>query len=129
MIEKKNSLDKEISNRATDNEMSCATAFEIAGKLNVKAQDIGEAADRLKIRLVKCQLGLFGYTPNKKIVKALESVPPELKTAIEGSLEGGKLSCIRAWEIASGQKTGRLTVSCACETLGLKIKDCQLGAF
>ena len=129
MPEKNSLLDKEILNRVTDNELSCVAAFEIAGKLNVPAKDIGEAADRLKIKIVKCQLGLFGYKPDKKIVKAKGPVSAELKAAISNSLEDGRLSCIKTWEIASKLKVERFFVSCACETLKIKIKECQLGAF
>jgi hypothetical protein len=129
MTEKNSLLDKEILNSVTGNELSCVTAFEIAGRLHVQAKDIGEAADRLKIRLVNCQLGLFGYKPNKKIVTAQESVSEELKAAITKSLDGGKLSCIKSWEIAADLKTSRFSVSCSCEALGIKIKECQLGAF
>jgi ribosomal protein S26 len=129
MTEKKNLLEQEIMKYAKNNELSCVTAFEIAEKMNVPAQDIGEAADGLKIRLVKCQLGLFGYKPDKKTVKPLETVSSELKSSIINSLESGKLSCIKAWEIASQLKIQRFSVSCACEALGIKIKECQLGAF
>ena len=129
MPEKNSLLDKEILNRVTDNELSCVAGFEIAGKLNVPAKDIGEAADRLKVRIVKCQIGLFGYKPDKKIVKAQETVSAELKAAISNSLEDGRLSCIKAWEIAAKLKIQRFSVSCACETLKIKIRDCQLGAF
>jgi hypothetical protein len=129
MPEKNSLLDKEILNRVTDNELSCVATFEIAEKLNVRVKGIGEAADRLKIKLVNCQLGLFGYKPDKKIVKAQETVSAELKAAISNSLEDGRLSCIKAWEIAAKLKIQRFSVSCACETLRIKIKDCQLGAF
>ncbi len=129
MTEKNSLLDTEIMSSAADNELSCIKAFEIAGKLNIQAKDVGEAADRLKIRLVNCQLGLFGYKPNKKIVTAQENVSEELKAAISKSLAGEKLSCIKAWEIAADLKVSRFSVSCSCETLGIKIRDCQLGAF
>jgi hypothetical protein len=126
---KKSLTEKEILNRATNNELSCVTAFEIAGELNIEPKDIGEAADSIKIRLVNCQLGLFGYKPNKKIVKAQETVSEELKAAILKSLTDGKLSCVKSWEIAADLKVSRFSVSCSCETLGIKIKECQLGAF
>lgn len=129
MTEKNSLLDKEILNRVTDNELSCVAAFEIAGKLNIRAKDIGEAADRLKIKIVKCQLGLFGYKPDKKTVKPAENVSAELKASINDSLESGKLSCIKAWEIATKLKIQKFSVSCACETMKIKIKECQLGAF
>ncbi|MFO7665464.1 MAG: hypothetical protein R6V76_02460 [Desulfobacterales bacterium] len=129
MTEKDSLIDKEILNRVTDNELSCAAAFEIAAKLNIRPMDIGEAADRLNLILVSCQLGLFGYKPDKKIVKALETVSGELETAISESLAYGRLSCIKAWEIAAKLNIKKFSVSCACETLGIKIKECQLGAF
>ncbi len=129
MTEKNSLLDKEILNRVTDNELSCVVAFEIAGKLNVPAKDIGEAADKLKIKIVKCQLGLFGYKPDKKTVKPAENVSAELKASINDSIESGKLSCIKAWEFAAKLKIQRFSVSCACETLKIKIKECRLGAF
>jgi len=129
MTENNSLIDKEILNRVTDNELSCKTAFEIAGKLNIQAKDIGEAADRLKIRLVNCQLGLFGHKPDKKILKARETVSEELKAAIHKSLTGGKLSCMKSWEIAADLRISRFSVSCSCEALGIKIKECQLGAF
>lgn len=129
MTENNSLIDKEILNRATGNELPCVAAFEIAEKLNIRAMGVGEAADRLKIELVKCQLGLFGYKPDKKIVKAQEAVSEELKAAISKSLSGGKLSCLKAWEIAADFKISKLAVSCSCEALGIKIKECQIGAF
>ena len=129
MPEKIGLLEKEILNRVTDNKLSCVTAFEIAEQLNVPAKDNGEAADRLKVRLANCQLGLFGHNPDKKIVKAKETVSAELESAINNSLDNGRLPCIKAWKIASEFKTNKFSVSCACETLKIKIKECQLGAF
>ncbi|RPH52540.1 MAG: hypothetical protein EHM85_02620 [Desulfobacteraceae bacterium] len=129
MTEKMSLVDKEILKRVTENKLSCVTAFEIAEKLNISAKDVGEAADSLNVRLANCQLGLFGHTPDKKIVKAKEPVSAELESAINNSLDNGRLPCIKAWEIASEFKTQKFSVSCACETLNIKIKDCQLGAF
>ena len=129
MPEKIGLLEKEIMSRVTDNELSCVAAFEIAGKLYIPESDIGAAADRLRLKLVNCQLGLFGYKPDKKIVTDQETISAELKAAINNSLEDGRLSCIKAWEIAVKLNIQRFSVSCACETLKIKIKECQLGAF
>jgi len=85
--------------------------------------------DLLKIRLVKCQLGLFGYTPDKSIVKPAEKVSPELESAIRSRLEDERLPCVAAWQLADEFSLKKLDVSCAAEALGLKIKPCQLGAF
>jgi hypothetical protein len=113
----------------TNSELSCTDAFEIAWKLQIPACDIGTAADRLKLKLAKCQLGLFGYKPDKKIVTAKDIVSKELEDSIRSCLDDGKLLCIKAWEIADTLNMSRFSVSCACEALGIKIKECQLGAF
>jgi hypothetical protein len=90
---------------------------------------VGKSADLLNLRLNKCQLGLFGYQPNKKIVNPREEADRELKDAISGSLTEGKLTCKAAWDIASRLGVPKMTVSSACEAAGIKIAACQLGAF
>ncbi|MBA3037463.1 MAG: hypothetical protein FP814_13360 [Desulfobacterium sp.] len=126
---KESEIESEIIKCVADNELSCSDAFEIAWKLQIPACDIGAAADRLNLKLAKCQLGLFGYKPDKKIVKVNDFVPEDLEAAIRNCLDDGKLLCIKSWEIADNLNLSRFSVSCACEALGIKIKDCQIGAF
>jgi hypothetical protein len=114
---------------AAKGELPCAVAFRLADELQKPPSEIGEAADALGIRLVKCQMGLFGYAPEKKIVKAAAAVDPGLEDAIRGRLERGRLPCRAAWSLAESFKMPRLAVSAACEALGIKVKPCQLGAF
>jgi hypothetical protein len=54
--------------RAVENEMRaslvngklpCAVAFQIARKLKVSPRQVGDAANRLKIKISSCQLGCF----------------------------------------------------------------------
>jgi hypothetical protein len=118
-----------LQRQAREGELPCAVAFELASELGRPPADIGEAADRLGIRLVKCQLGLFGYSPEKKIVQAAPAADPAMETAIREKLENGRLNCRRAWEIAVAFQVPKMAVSAACEALQLKIKPCQLGAF
>jgi len=119
-------LGQELHGRS---ELPCAVAFEIAGRRGVRPDEVGAAADRLNIRLTKCQLGLFGYTPAKKIVEPAAVVEPEFEQAIRSKLTGGRLACRDAWELAQTFQRPKLAVSAACEALGVKIKPCQLGAF
>ena len=136
-FEEKNGLDatpdsvikNEILNRTHKNEIPCAVAFEIAKSLQVPTDAVGMTADLMDYKLVKCQLGLFGYLPKKKIVKSQHPVAADLKNAISDALIQGKLSCQSAWEIASRFKIRKMKVSGACETMGVKITRCQLGAF
>jgi hypothetical protein len=69
-------------------------------------------------------LGLFGYSPEKKIVRPAATADPLLQEAIRGELQAA-----RRWpaeRLGSGERF-RLPryVSAACETLGIKVKPCQ----
>ncbi|MFA7462783.1 MAG: hypothetical protein WCY59_06555, partial [Anaerovoracaceae bacterium] len=83
----------------------------------------------METRLTRCQLGLFGYTPESRIIKPADAVAPDLEEAIRGALLNGKISCLASWEIAKRFGIARMDVACACETLRIKITSCQLGAF
>jgi len=118
-----------IIGQTQNNELACAKAFKIADELNVSAAEVGKTADLLNMKLVKCQLGLFGYTPEKKIVKPKAASTIKLESAIQDSLAEGALPCAKAWEIARNFDISKMTVSAVCEQLKIKIKPCQLGAF
>jgi len=120
--------DKVLKN-AAKGDLPCAVAFKIATELGVSPAEIGKTVDLLDLRLSKCQLGLFGYQPAKKVVKARAPENPEMEGAIRNALDDGKLTCRGAWDIADRFKVPKMAVSGACESLGLKIKPCQLGAF
>lgn len=119
----------EILRRVKNNQLPCAVAFQIANFLDIPPAEVGKTADFLNIRLAKCQMGLFGYQPKKKIVKKISSINTDLKHAIENSLVDQKLTCAAAWRIANEFKVSKMTVSNTCETLGIRMKSCQLGAF
>jgi hypothetical protein len=118
-----------IIKREQSGELPCAVAFEIAKDLGVSPVEVGKNVDLLNFGLVKCQLGLFGYHPKKKIVKSLPTVAQDLKDAIREALVEGRLPCEKAWSIASRLKVPKMKVSGACEAMEIKIKPCQLGAF
>jgi len=103
--------------------------FQITGELGVEPIEAGRTLDLMDISIIKCQLGLFGFTPEKKVVKPAPSVSDVMKNEIESRLSDGRLPCFAAWEIAAKLKVGKMDVAGACETLGIKIKPCQLGAF
>jgi len=114
---------------ASDGDLPCAAAFDVAAALNITPAAVGDYADKFGFHLVRCQLGLFGYLPHKKIVEPLASVDAELADAIREGLVNDRLPCQTIWEIAERFNIPRMTVSAACETLGIKIKPCQIGAF
>jgi len=122
-------LAAEIEKRAPEGVLPCAVAFDIAKILEVSPREVGRAADQVRCKLTKCQLGLFGYAPQKKIVSAKLPADAGIPEAIRTQTADGHLSCAAAWEIADRFAVRKMVVSAACEALGIKIKPCQLGAF
>jgi hypothetical protein len=122
-------LSREIERRSAKGELPCAVAFEIARISQVPPAEVGRDLDLLEIRISKCQLGLFGYRPEKRIVRPAENLSPELSEAIRKAAVDGRLSCTSAWEIARRLGFTRMAVASACEALRIKISGCQLGAF
>ncbi|MBN2516744.1 MAG: hypothetical protein JXC33_12015 [Deltaproteobacteria bacterium] len=109
--------------------ISCAAAHKIARELKVPPADVGVTIDLLEARINRCQLGLYGYEPEKRIVKPADGVPKDLEETIKGSLADDRLPCKASWEIAEKFGISRMNVSAACETLNVKISVCQLGSF
>lgn len=127
-------IEQAIRDSVIEGELACVAAFLIADRLSVNPLDVGQGADVLGVRLSKCQLGLFGYGPKSegkhRRVNAMSDVPANLEEAIRASLDrDGKLTCAAAWRIADELEVPRQTVSDAAEGLGVRVKDCQLGAF
>lgn len=118
-----------ILEKAKLGELPCALGFDIAKKQGVPVETVGMYADVLEIRLTKCQMGLFGHTPETKRVKPIFPADDKLRSAIEKALVNGKLPCKSAWRIASEQKCSKMDISCACEAMKIRLRDCQLGAF
>ncbi len=120
---------KTIQAAAQDGRLSCAQAFSIAEKCRKAPEEIGRAIDILEIKISKCQLGLFGYGKGAKLVKPADSITPELEEELRKAMVENGISCRQLWEIADAQRISRVEAACACEKLGVKITNCQLGAF
>jgi hypothetical protein len=118
-----------VREKASDKKITCAGAFKIAENCGTTADEIGFTLDMLEIRIIRCQMGIFGYEPEKKVVKPMDNVPDELENAIKSKMADGKLTCAASWEIAGTLNIPKMHVSSACEKLAVKIKPCQLGAF
>jgi hypothetical protein len=123
------SLKQEVLQAAKENNVACLAAEEIAGRKAVALGEVGVAFDLLNINIIECQLGLFGYSPQKKIVQPAKEIASDLKQAINNAMSDGRLPCAAVWAIAKQLNLPRMKVSAACETLKIKIKPCQLGAF
>lgn len=124
-----NIIKNEILKQNKDGKLPCFVAFKIANELRVSPAEVGKTVDLLNFRLTKCQLGLFGYKPQKKIIEAKKPENQSLKKAIIDALVDSKLPCKKVWDIASLCNVHKMRVSCACEAMRIKIIKCQLGAF
>jgi hypothetical protein len=123
---------KAIREKAPGGELACAVAEKIAKDLRVGIPEVGVTADLLEMKIKKCQLGLFGWGKKPghgKDIRATDSLSAEMKSALKEATENDVVTCAAAWAIADQLGTERRAVSAACETLGLKIRKCQLGAF
>jgi hypothetical protein len=118
-----------IKENSQKGSITCAAAHGLAKKLNLDPAKIGIGIDLLEYRIAKCQLGLFGYSPQKKIVKAARQVDPDLASEIRSKLIDDRLPCSAAWQLADRRGLSRLELAAACEALGIKVSPCQLGAF
>ncbi len=127
------SLDPELSRAleaaAVDGMLSCAAAHKAAKTRGCPPNDIGVQADLLELCISQCQLGLFGYSPNKKKLNPDIEIPEALSNAILDTQENGRISCRQCWDMAKAHNISRLDMGSACEKKEIRIKPCQLGAF
>lgn len=123
---------KAIRKMSPEGELTCGVAERIAKELNVSMSEVGTTADLMEAKIGKCQLGLFGWgnKPNHgKDVSRADSVSQDVEIALGEVVKKGKVTCSAIWAIADRLGRERKEISTACETLGLKICACQLGAF
>ena len=133
---KKHSADKKIRSdvkeavqaKIKDGSILCSEAFRVKDQLEAEPSEIGFTIDMLEVRIKGCQLGLFGHKGGKTL-KGMNEISVELKSEIESIMQDKRILCRDAWEIADRLNMKKLSVSSACEHMGIKIKGCQLGAF
>jgi hypothetical protein len=54
-----NELEMKMKSSLVDGRLPCAVAFKIAKELKVSPRDVGDAANRLSVKISSCQLGCF----------------------------------------------------------------------
>lgn len=119
-----------IEEKEKDGRITCAAAHSIAKKLGVTPREVGINVDLLEKRIRRCQMGLFGFDRKKtKKVKPAGMVTKKLEQAIREASDGSHIACQTAWQVAEKMGLTKLELSSACETLKIKVKPCQLGAF
>lgn len=121
-----------IRQKSSDGKLACEMGEKISKELKVGIPEVGKTADLLEMKIKECQLGLFGWGEKPrhgKDIQAADSVSVEIKSVLERAAVNGMVGCAALWTIAAQLGVKRKIVSTACETLGLKIRSCQLGTF
>ena len=122
-------VEAKIKQHLSGDQLNCIAAHDIAKEFSISPSQVGIAMDLMEVRIGKCQMGLFGYQPEKRIVKPATNVSPQLKESIQNALTDQRISCKRCWELAEIHKLRKIDVASACEALDIRINTCQLGAF
>ncbi len=58
-LEQQKELETRLQKAAKENRIPCSSAFAIAKSLGIPLGEVGKAANKLNIRISKCQLGCF----------------------------------------------------------------------
>lgn len=124
-------LRREIERRAIEGHLPCAAAFAIAEELGLPLTEVVDAINGTDVRIVHCQLGLFGYQAfgDKQFAAPLATVPDRLADALRAGCVHEALPCATAWKIAEREGLPRPVVGSAADALGVRIAPCQLGCF
>jgi len=114
-----------------DGRLPCAVAFRLSEERGWTPAQVGAEADRLGIRISRCQLGLFGYDAfgRKGLLQRLDEVPGDVAVSLRGASSNGEIACAALWRIAQEHGLPRVAVASAAETLDLRVSPCQLGCF
>ncbi len=118
-----------IKQKEKDGGISCAAAHKIALDMGIDPKVVGMNIDLLELRIKKCQLGLFGYYPEKKIISPAKEISPRIKEAVNSKIKDGRVSCRDTWDMADKLGIKKPDLASALEAMQIKISPCQLGAF
>jgi len=124
-------MESSILDALRDARLPCAVAFRLAKEHGWTPGEVGTEADRLDVRISRCQLGLFGYDSfrQKGVVRRLEDVPGDVVVSLRAAEDDGRVACAALWRIAAEHGLPRIVAACAAETLELRVTPCQLGCF
>lgn len=122
-------LEQDVKASLVEGYLPCAVALKLAGELNIAPKQIGNTANRLSLRITKCQLGCFML--EKATHENLDSVEIDgmLANEVKAALVNGRLPCTTAFALARKLRLAPLRVADAANKLKVKITGCQLGCF
>jgi hypothetical protein len=124
-------LESAVLSTLRDGRLPCSFAFRLAEKQDWTPAQVGTEANRLDVRISRCQLGLFGYDSfrQKRLVQQLAEVPGDVTVSLRAAAVDSQIACAALWRIAEEHGLPRIAIACAAETLELRVTPCQLGCF
>ncbi len=112
-----------------DKRIACRAAHKIAQDLDCVPLKVGQTADLMEVRIIRCQLGLFSRGEATVAPLSKDDITPEMRAAVESAVSDGKISCKECWQLADQLNLTRLEMGALCDGLKIKVSPCQLGAF
>jgi hypothetical protein len=127
-------LDATLAPYVVDNQLACEDAHRLAQAAGVTPGAFAQAiSTHTAVRFYRCQLGLFGYGAKSegrsKIVQPARFVPDEISADVLAAADDGQIPCADVWRIAAAHSYPRLGMGNIVESMGLRVKPCQLGCF
>ena len=122
-------IEEKLKKNSEEGNISCPMVHSIAKTLSTTPDNIGVQADLLEMRILHCQIGLFGWEPLGKLIDKSIEISESLEQELEKNIKDNRITCSGCWDIAKKLKIKKLDVASACEKKGVKIKKCQIGAF
>jgi hypothetical protein len=118
-----------VKTASKNGKISCAAAHKIARECSVSPKEAGRAIDACEVQITRCQLGIFKHSAEKPAAPPDVELSAELEQALSAGLVNGRLPCEAAWLVAGRFGLTKPQLGAACDSLGIKINDCQLGTF
>jgi hypothetical protein len=127
----KEPIEQALRETSIEGVLPCAKAFELASSRAESPRDVGAAATAEGLRIIRCQLGLFGYREfgSKGMIAVASEVPEALAAEIRAAQVDDALPCAAAWRLAEANGLPRMALAAAADALKVRISDCQLGCF
>lgn len=120
--EKKARIAEQIRTQAVSGKISCASALTMARAAGIPTSQMAGIADDQSVRITGCRLGLFGK-------KAPPPCHREDKRLVVSHATKGAISCSALHRLSRSESRSPLRLAAACNALGIRITDCELGVF
>jgi hypothetical protein len=126
-------LQDQLRAATKEDQLSCALAHKLAREWGIMPEALGAVAKEAGIRIIRCQMGLFGFgpkgTPSYRVVRPADHIPQALSVDVHTALVDGRLPCRSAWELGQRHGLAYRQIGNVLEALEIKVKPCQLGQF